>query len=174
VNSRATRAGRTALRAVERDDDPETQAPLVHQVFVFPDRRHAPPPAGRPAPDQPSVTASCSPASCETSGASRRLAGEGMLRFLNTHVVRALSTVSTNIYLSAVRVGIRRRVVGYFEYRTVYGFRTAPVASIVCVTCMTRVAPSRRVTVVSTYGAGPSRTGVRVTSESPSQVVVET
>jgi hypothetical protein len=63
---------------------------------------------------------------------------------------------------------------GYFEYRTVCGFRTAAVASSVCVTWMTRVAPSRRMTVVSTYGGEASRTGVRVTNESPSQVVVET
>jgi hypothetical protein len=61
VNSRRDEAGRAALRAVERDDDPETQAPLVPQVFVFADRPHAHPAGRRPAPDQPCVTASCSP-----------------------------------------------------------------------------------------------------------------
>jgi hypothetical protein len=39
------RAGGTALRAVERDIDPEKQAPLAHEVFVFLDQCLTPSPA---------------------------------------------------------------------------------------------------------------------------------
>ena len=43
-------AWRAALRAAERGHDPEIQAPLAPEVFVFPDRGLAPWPAeGRPA-----------------------------------------------------------------------------------------------------------------------------
>ena len=47
------RVGRTPAcgRRNERDDDPETQAPLAYQVFVFPDRRRAQPRGARS--DQP-------------------------------------------------------------------------------------------------------------------------
>ena len=37
-----TAAGRPRLRAVERDDHPETQTPHEHMVLVFPDDRLAP------------------------------------------------------------------------------------------------------------------------------------
>jgi hypothetical protein len=53
--------GRTPAcgRRNERDDDPEAQAPLAYQVFVFPDRRRAQPRAARS--DQPAsfTTFSC-------------------------------------------------------------------------------------------------------------------
>jgi hypothetical protein len=116
VNSRATRAGRTALRAVERDDDPETQAPLVHHVFVF---RIVvtliPPAAGRRRP----AVREC----LLVSWPPVRLWGrtvDGARRNVSTsqHARRARVVDGEHeYYLAAVRAGIRRRVVSYFEYR---------------------------------------------------------
>jgi len=63
---RATRAGRTALRAVERDDDPETQAPEEQVVLVFRIVFTLIPPAAGRRPTSPQRD---SPASC-SSGSS--------------------------------------------------------------------------------------------------------